>query len=1410
MSDDIYEVDRIIGRRTCIQRRTEYMIYWKGYDRNECSWVSSADLDCELEVDKFETRCFELRKARRNNAAVPAIDRYEAEGIATLIDVAQEIFADTSPFRDEMDDFAFGSTAPLTGTPVSDSSSPGSGRSLIATHGWNRAVGNWQTQRIRGTISTTAGKVFYLTEWTDGALTWEQADMFNGSTGIVAEFENAKFYRERRGLVRLFQQSKRMADLSIVSPRQPKFMMEKVVSREATQATGGSISPGAMASPTTALAGREAWFDLGTSKLHTTAGSLQHGRAVKATRSSRMNVEESGEESSDSDQPLNQLSGKTQYESADDSDEPLYLQGQKLVATPRAASEPFESQEPQQQLPPQPLSARVRPRKAVYVYIDHEEGSFNGTTSGFESDEEEEEMLESGVAHRAMPRTATAASTPMSAAMECGFCNKTVDGAGKQWTCESCGLRCHDKCYRQLVKRLGAGAAYGRTLDETNPAKFTCRFCREYAGRAAEKVVTWRLDSAASGSGPQGRVDVAVKWRERSYRHLDWVPLAWLARISRLTQLRTVRQQAEQGESGPSLAEAVDPDFLKPAEIIGVQPAAAVAAQRRRVQLAVRGVSAEAGELYCAYAQVRVVWRGLDISEATWEAPPSPADGPSEYAPWHAAFVAWRRAESVSAAKQQRLAAPPREGAREHTQQPDYVAGGQLKDYQLVGAQWLWQRWQAGSGAVLADEMGMGKTIQTIAFLQMAYHSTLDAACDADADAAAASNRGVFPFLVVAPTTLVGNWAREFATWAPELVVAQLSGRAACRTEQLAHTVFRREPGGRRDLKCHVVLTSYEAACNAEAAAALAGVRWQALVVDEGHRLKNDAARTFQSLRRFGARQRVVLTGTPVQNCLRELFSVLAFIEPKKFNAAALEEKYGAAQAADVAAVRALVRPLLLRRTKRDQPLLVPPKCEAILPVTMTRLQRELYRATLTRNAQLLRGIAAAMQAGAEEPRAVRAAPLRNVLMEVRRILSHPYLLRNVEPAGLAPREQHLRLIDASAKLQLLHVLLPELFARGHRLLLFAQFKDTLDILEDYLDGEDISYERIDGDTSAADRQTAVAAFSRTDGAPVFLATTRTGGVGLNLTAADTVIIYDCDFNPQADLQAMARAHRIGQKRPVRVFKLVTRDSAEERILRKATRKLELDHQIIQRIDEPVLPGEEDDSGAPGDVERALRHGADLLFGDRAEERAEERAIRYDRQRVVELLDECAGELEEKAQRLRREAAAAAEDMLQPNSSRLEDAAPLEAAGTPSAAADFARVWAPTGEGALSDDSDDADVWARLLQNAAADAAPTAGSEAGGRKLRTRKRNVNYGEGRFTEASSDADYDAFHDSEDDAEEDALDDAEGHDAAAPVRTTGPVVVFQSDILSIVQIHCQRLIDRYVQADAALGTPIPEDH
>ncbi|PIA13244.1 hypothetical protein COEREDRAFT_67293, partial [Coemansia reversa NRRL 1564] len=539
---------------------------------------------------------------------------------------------------------------------------------------------------------------------------------------------------------------------------------------------------------------------------------------------------------------------------------------------------------------------------------------------------------------------------------------------------------------------------------------------------------------------------------------------------------------------------------------------------------------------------------------------------------------------------QQRLATSPRESARVHTQQPDYVAGGQLKDYQLVGAQWLWQQWQAGTGAVLADEMGMGKTIQTIAFLQMAYHSTLKA-----------DNRGVFPFLVVAPTTLVGNWAREFATWAPELVVAQLSGRAACRAEQLAHTIFRREHG-RRDLKCHVVLTSYEAACNAEATTALASVRWQAMVVDEGHRLKNDAARTFRALRRFGARQRVVLTGTPVQNCLRELFSVLAFVEPQRFDAAALEAKYDATRPADVAAVRALVRPLLMRRTKRDQPLLVPPKCEAILPVTMTRLQRELYRATLARNAQLLRGIAAAMQAGADEPRQVRAAPLRNVLMEVRRILSHPYLLRGVEPAGLAPREQHLRLIDASAKLQLLHTLLPELMARRHRLLLFAQFKDTLDILEDYLAGEHIRFERIDGDTPAANRQTAVAAFSRADGAPVFLATTRTGGVGLNLTAADTVIIYDCDFNPQADLQAMARAHRIGQSRPVRVFKLVTRDSAEERILRKATRKLELDHQIIQRIDEPMLSGEDEDSGAPGDVERALRHGADLLFGDRAEE----------------------------------------------------------------------------------------------------------------------------------------------------------------------------------------------------------------
>ncbi|KAJ2787410.1 hypothetical protein GGI18_003140, partial [Coemansia linderi] len=372
-------------------------------------------------------------------------------------------------------------------------------------------------------------------------------------------------------------------------------------------------------------------------------------------------------------------------------------------------------------------------------------------------------------------------------------------------------------------------------------------------------------------------------------------------------------------------------------------------------------------------------------------------------------------------------------------------------------------------------------------------------------------------------------------------------------------------------------------------------------------------------------------------------------------------------------------------------------------------------------NVQLLQSIAVALhrdrQGGAGDR--VGSKSLNNVLLEVRQIVSHPYLLDNVEPAFDSKEETQAQLIAAGGKLRFLHALLPELRRRGHRVLVFTQFKRTLDVLEDYLAGEGIGCVRIDGDTPPLLRQAVVNEFNE-PGSPllVFLASTRTGGTGLNLTSANVVIIYDCDFNPQADVQAIGRAHRIGQSKPVIVLKLVTENSAEERIVRRATNKLLLSQKIVGSLsgEKPAEPV----AAVPQiEMEADLRCDARTLFDEAAESHADDRAIVYDSKRVVALLDQCQAELAAEGARLAASGAASG------------------------SAAGVSRVWAMNRDGHLDDvaedaasevsvDSGAADVWARLLEQKSvggpADGdAEMADVEGSGPRLRARKQKVDYG-----------------------------------------------------------------------------------
>ncbi|KAJ2325521.1 hypothetical protein GGI00_005014, partial [Coemansia sp. RSA 2681] len=542
--------------------------------------------------------------------------------------------------------------------------------------------------------------------------------------------------------------------------------------------------------------------------------------------------------------------------------------------------------------------------------------------------------------------------------------------AADAWGCVECRLWFHRACYGALARRVGASAEHLEALEDAGTADFVCLLCSRHSRRTAEQFLTWRGTGAASQRVNMAGVDVMVKWRGVAFRHLDWVPFVWLqAQPAEQRRCLSLRLRVASAPQPPHLADAFAQAHLEPAAIIGARlhvPGVAAERLRRLRSAPPAGVGEAAWALHVTCEAVWVVWRGLGARDATWEAPPSPHAAPAEYLAWHAEYAAWRRAEGVSLREHLRHHHPleaNKEGehlrhhrpleankeavaVEEYTRQPEFIRGGTLYAYQLAGANWLLRRWRDGASGVLSRHLRCSQF--AIAFLLMAFHSTL---LDLNGDSALLDlNRGTFPFLVVAPTTLLANWAAELRAWAPRLVVAQLSGAADDRAVELEHVIFRQ---GTRDLRCHVVLASYEAVARQAGLRELGGVRWQAVVCDEGHRLKNDQAKAYRALAQLDARARVVLTGTLVQNDLRELAAVLSFVDPAaaaRLGGRELERAFGGGEAAGVARVHALIRPYILRRTKADVPSLVPPKHEVLVPVSMTPLQRELCRATLAKS----------------------------------------------------------------------------------------------------------------------------------------------------------------------------------------------------------------------------------------------------------------------------------------------------------------------------------------------------------------------------------------------------------------------------------------------------------------------------
>ncbi|KAI9851746.1 MAG: hypothetical protein M1838_002823, partial [Thelocarpon superellum] len=511
-----------------------------------------------------------------------------------------------------------------------------------------------------------------------------------------------------------------------------------------------------------------------------------------------------------------------------------------------------------------------------------------------------------------------------------------------------------------------------------------------------------------------------------------------------------------------------------------------------------------------------------------------------------------------------------------------------LKDYQLVGINWLTLLFDQGLSCILADEMGLGKTCQVIAFLA----HLLDR-----------GEKG--PHLVVVPGSTLENWLREFKRFCPALVVEPYYGPEKERGEmrdQITGTIAR----------INVIVTTYDLATKPVDNKFLRRLRPTVCVYDEGHALKNSNSNRYEALMRIPATFRLLLTGTPLQNNLRELAALLGFILPSVFNerrgdlelifkhrAKTADSNHDALLSAQrIARAKSMMTPFVLRRKKHQVLKHLPPKTTRVEYCEMTAVQREVYEeeVRLTREA---------MECKAAGKKSDRDG--YNVMMQLRKAAIHPMLFRRLfddakiramshaclkeaelsdrdaefvyedmsyysdfqlhtfceeHPATMSPYNiQHDEWMD-SGKVAKLAELLLTFRANGDRALVFSQFTMVLNILEAVMETLQMQFFRIDGQTRIDERQDMIDQFYEETDVTVFLLSTKAGGQGINLACANKVIIFDQSFNPQEDMQAENRAHRVGQQRPVEVIRLVSNGTIEEQIHALGETKLALDERV--------------------------------------------------------------------------------------------------------------------------------------------------------------------------------------------------------------------------------------------------------
>ncbi|TKR63255.1 hypothetical protein L596_027104 [Steinernema carpocapsae] len=634
-----------------------------------------------------------------------------------------------------------------------------------------------------------------------------------------------------------------------------------------------------------------------------------------------------------------------------------------------------------------------------------------------------------------------------------------------------------------------------------------------------------------------------IKFKNKSYLHCEWHTMAELEHLDKRAAGKITRFKTKQA----NLPFQTDEDEYFNEDFTVVE----------RV---LDEVIEENGDHYFF-----VKWRSLSYEECTWEL--------AEIVPEERVQEFRERNEIVDPAKAKEKSRPSeREWTKLHPEKT-YKDGNKLREYQFIGVDWLLFCYYNKKNCILADEMGLGKTVQTITFLQGVYDYGIHG-----------------PFLVVVPLSTLHNWEREFETWTNMNAVVYHGGAQSRQIIQQYELYYQNaDSAKKRNVhKFDALITTFEMVVSD--CEVLKRIPFRVCVIDEAHRLKNRNCKLLTGgLLSFKMEHRVLLTGTPLQNNIHELFSLLNFLEPLQFHSSEqFLEKFGDCKTEEqVQMLQEILKPMMLRRLKEDVEKSLQPKEETIIEVQLSNAQKKYYRAILERNfTHLCKGTS--------------APSLMNTMMELRKCCNHPFLINGAEETILGEMKLttnfksddellHYALIQSSGKLVLIDKLLPKLRKDGHKVLIFSQMVRVLDILEEFLVNMNYPFERIDGNVRGDMRQAAIDRFSKPDSDRfVFLLCTRAGGLGINLTAADTVIIFDSDWNPQNDLQAQARCHRIGQKKMVKVYRLITSNTYEREMFDKASLKLGLDKAVLQSM----APRGDSNQLSRKEVEQLLKKGA--------------------------------------------------------------------------------------------------------------------------------------------------------------------------------------------------------------------------